>query len=110
MLYANWAEIVTPNLFSLGQSAEIIIWCLLGGLGTLLGPAAGAVALGLLKLGLGQQAFLDNTLVMGLVLVFLVLLLPRGVAPVLLSRLPGDLFRRRTAPRRRRRSPEASAP
>ena len=32
-LFANWAEIVTPNLFSLGQSAEIIIWCIVGGLG-----------------------------------------------------------------------------
>ena len=29
-LYASWAEIVTPGLFSLGQSAEIIIWCIVG--------------------------------------------------------------------------------
>ena len=25
-LFANWAEIVTPGVFSLGQSAEVIIW------------------------------------------------------------------------------------
>lgn len=34
-LFASWAEIVTPGLFSLAQSAEIIIWCIVGGLGTL---------------------------------------------------------------------------
>ena len=41
-LFANWGEIVTPNLFSLGQSAEIIIWCIVGGLGTRFGPIVGA--------------------------------------------------------------------
>jgi hypothetical protein len=34
-LFANWAEIVTPGVFSLGQSAEVIIWTIVGGLGTL---------------------------------------------------------------------------
>ena len=41
-LFANWGEIVTPRLFSLGQSAEIIIWCIVGGLGTRMGPILGA--------------------------------------------------------------------
>jgi ABC-type branched-subunit amino acid transport system permease subunit len=36
-LFANWAEIVTPGVFSLGQSAEVIIWTIVGGLGTLVG-------------------------------------------------------------------------
>jgi urea transport system permease protein len=64
-LFANWAEIVTPGVFSLGQSAEVIIWTIVGGLGTLAGPIAGAIVLGYLKLLLGQQTLIDNSLVLG---------------------------------------------
>ena len=68
-LYASWAEIVTPGMFSLGQSAEIIIWCIVGGLGTLVGPVIGAMILAYLKFALGQQSVIDNTLVLGAMLV-----------------------------------------
>ena len=54
-LFASWAEIVTPALFGLGQSVEVIIWVIAGGLGTLVGPIIGAVLLGSLKLWLGGQ-------------------------------------------------------
>ena len=82
-LFANWAEIVTPSLFSLGQSAEIIIWCVVGGLGTRFGPVLGAAGLAYLKFLLGQQSFIDNTLITGLILVLFVLFLPKGVVPAL---------------------------
>ncbi len=80
-LFANWAEIVTPSLFSLGQSAEIIIWCIVGGLGTRLGPVLGAAGLSYLKFLLGQQAMIDNYLITGLILVLFVLFLPKGIVP-----------------------------
>lgn len=108
-LYASWAEIVTPGMFSLGQSAEIIIWCIVGGLGTLVGPMLGAVLLGYLKFRLGQQSAIDNSLILGLILVVVVLALPRGVVPSLAA-----LWERRRrrpsmrAPRRRGRRREAS--
>jgi branched-chain amino acid transport system permease protein len=95
-LYASWAEIVTPGMFSLSQSAEIIIWCIVGGLGTLTGPVIGAMFLAFLKFLLGQQATIDSTLVMGLILVLSVLFLPRGVVPSI------ALFRSRLAAGRRR--------
>jgi branched-chain amino acid transport system permease protein len=79
--FAMWAEIVTPTMFALGQSAEIIIWVIVGGLGTLVGPMAGAAILGMVKLLLGEQTLIDNTLVMGAILVLAVLLIPRGIAP-----------------------------
>lgn len=47
VLFACWAEIVTPGLFSLGQAAETIIWVIAGGLGTWIGPVIGAFALGM---------------------------------------------------------------
>tara|TARA_B110000027_G_scaffold134232_2_gene165773 strand:- start:2088 stop:3134 length:1047 start_codon:yes stop_codon:yes gene_type:complete len=80
-LFANWGEIVTPGLFSLRQSAEIIIWCIVGGLGTRIGPIVGAAALTYLKYGLGQQSIVDNALVFGVILIFFVLFLPKGLVP-----------------------------
>jgi urea transport system permease protein len=79
-LFANWAEIVTPGVFSLGQTAEVLIWVIVGGLGTLIGPMLGAVALGALKIALGYQTAVDNSLVLGIILILMVLLIPRGFA------------------------------
>jgi len=82
-LYAAWAEVVTPTLFGLQQSAEIIIWCIVGGLGTRFGPVLGAAVLTWAKVMLGTQSTIDNMFVMGLILVLFVLFLPRGIAPEL---------------------------
>ena len=75
-LFANWAEIVTPSVFSLGTTAEVLIWVIVGGLGTLIGPMIAAVALGSLKLELGHQTTVDNSLVLGAILILVVLLDP----------------------------------
>ena len=103
-LFANWAEIVTPRLFSLGQSAEIIIWCIVGGLGTRTGPILGAAILGYLKFMLGQQSMVDNTLITGLNLVLFVLFLPRGVVPAIAA------LRSFAGERRVRRRPRRGRP
>lgn len=84
-LFANWAEIVTPGVFNLRQAAEVIIWVIVGGLGTLVGPMLGAIALGALKILLGGQTVVDNSLVSGLLLIIVVLGIPRGVVPSLAS-------------------------
>ncbi len=101
-LFANWGEIVTPNLFSLGQSAEIIIWCIVGGLGTRLGPIVGAAGLAYLKFVLGQQSMIDNTLITGLILVLFVLFLPCGLVPAIASVLMSVLGRSKRKPTARR--------
>lgn len=97
-LFANWAEIVTPGLFSLSQTAEIIIWCIVGGLGTRLGPILGAAGLAYLKFLLGQQSFIDNTIIMGLILVLFVLFLPKGLIPAI-----ENVWRHSIGKRKRRR-------
>ena len=84
-LFANWAEIVTPSVFSLGQTAEVLIWVIVGGLGTMVGPMVAAVALGMLKLALGSQTLIDNSLVLGVILILVVLLIPRGFAPTFVA-------------------------
>ena len=82
-LFANWAEIVTPRVFSLGQAAEVLIWVIVGGLGTLIGPILGAIALGYVKILLGSQTVIDNSLILGILLIVVVLAIPRGVVPAL---------------------------
>jgi branched-chain amino acid transport system permease protein len=82
-LFANWTEIVTPGVFSLRSAAEVIVWTIVGGVGTLIGPVLGAMALGMVKLLLGEQTVIDNSLLLGLILVIVVLAIPRGVVPAL---------------------------
>lgn len=112
-LFANFAEIVTPTLFAMSLSAEVIIWSLVGGIGTLVGPMIGAAALGMLKLLLGMQTTIDNTLIMGAILVLVVLLVPRGFAPAVggwreRRQQSGVLKRQAQGMRRRRRSTQAA--
>jgi urea transport system permease protein len=110
-LFANWAEIVTPSVFSLRQAAEVIIWVIVGGLGTLVGPMIGAAVLGMVKLLLGAQTTIDNALILGLLLVVVVLAIPRGVVPAV-GRVWGAWRRTwtrgngRTVARRRLGSPQ----
>ncbi len=82
-LFANWAEIVTPRVFSLGQAAEVLIWVIVGGLGTLIGPILGAIVLSYVKIRLGSQTAIDNSLILGILLIVVVLAIPRGVVPAL---------------------------
>jgi urea transport system permease protein len=102
-LFANWGEIVTPSLFSLRQSAEIIIWCIVGGLGTRLGPIIGAAGLAYMKFMLGQQSLIDNTLITGLILVFFVLFLPKGIVPAVAGLWRVSFGRKRQSRGRRTR-------
>jgi urea transport system permease protein len=103
-IFANWAEIITPNMFSLGQSSEIIIWTIVGGAGTLAGPVIGAGVLGYLKIALGENSGINNFFIMGVILIAAVLFLPRGIFPALQSAWSRVSLgkARRTSSRRRR--------
>lgn len=82
-LYVNWGAFVSPNVFSLSLSAEIIIWVTVGGIGTLLGPVIGAVLIEYIVSSIGSQQVVNANLVLGAVLLVFVLLLPKGLAPML---------------------------
>ena len=108
-LFANWAEIVTPSVFSLGTTAEVLIWVIVGGLGTLVGPMIAAVVLGSLKLELGHQTLVDNSLVLGAILILVVLLDPARLCAELRRSGGGALRSRRSiAGRRAERAGAAS--
>ena len=89
-LFANWGAFVSPTVFSLAQSAQIIIWVIVGGVGTLLGPVVGCFLIQWLTSWLGGLDLINTNLVLGAVLLAFVLLVPRGLLPtagVLLSAL-----------------------
>ncbi len=86
-MYANWGGFISPNVFSLTMSAQVIIFVLVGGLGTLIGPMLGAALIQWLINTAGQQSLVDSNLGLGLVLVTFVLLIPQGIVPVCRSLL-----------------------
>ncbi len=90
-LYANWGSFISPTVFGLATSAQVLIYVLVGGLGTLLGPILGAVGIQYLISLIGAQEAVNANLVLGAVLVVFVLLVPQGLVPVaqgLLRRVP----------------------
>ena len=103
-LYAAWGNYVSPPVFGIVQSAQIIIWIMVGGTGSLLGPALGAMALSWLTVKIGTQQVVNANVILGAVLLVFVLLVPRGIAPLVTDRLMPWLLRLRwpgSAPRKR---------
>ena len=82
-LFANWGAFVSPNVFSLGMTAQIIIWVIVGGLGTLVGPIIGCLIMQYLATELGTQQLANTNLIFGIIFLAFVLLVPRGIVPSL---------------------------
>ncbi len=92
-LFANWGNFVSPTIFGLAQSAQIIIWVIVGGRGTLIGPIVGCIGIQWLNTALGANQpsgsdFLPKLLanvplILGIILVAFVLLVPKGLVPTL---------------------------
>jgi len=80
-LFANWGSFTSPTVFGLAQSAQIIIWVIVGGLGTLVGPVVGCVLIQWLTTQIGTQQTFNSNLVLGAILVLFVLLVPKGLVP-----------------------------
>ena len=93
LLFAN-CVFVSPTMFSLAYSGQIIIWVMVGGIGTLLGPVIGAMLLQALTAWVGTLPEINPNLILGLVLVVAVLAIPRGLQPTFAGlvrrRLPED--------------------
>jgi branched-chain amino acid transport system permease protein len=92
-LFANWGNFVSPTIFGLSQSAQIIIWVIVGGRGTLIGPIVGCIGIQWLSTALGAnqptvsdwwtKIFANAPLILGTILIAFVLLVPKGLVPTL---------------------------
>jgi branched-chain amino acid transport system permease protein len=96
VLFANWGAFVSPNVFSLTTTSQIIIWVIVGGLGTLVGPILGCLIMQYLATTLGTQQLANTNLIFGIVFLAFVLLVPRGIVPSL-RRLGAHAMVRRRA-------------
>ena len=84
-LFASWGNFINPEVFSLPQAAVVVIWVLVGGRGTLWGAILGTVVVQYLTSLLGQVGATYTTILLGSLLVGIVLLFRRGLAPALIQ-------------------------
>ena len=87
VLFTAWGAYVSPTVFSMVFTAQIIVWILVGGLGTLAGAIVGCVLIQAGATWLGETKLADINLVLGGVFVLLVLFVPKGIVPMLRDRL-----------------------
>lgn len=74
---------VGPTAFDLNQASQFLLWVVAGGLGTLAGPLLASFGFQYLQTFLGTTQFLNTFLVFGAIIIFFVVLLPRGILPTL---------------------------
>ncbi|MCD6076169.1 MAG: branched-chain amino acid transporter permease [Ramlibacter sp.] len=88
-LLANQSLFVSPAIMHWTRSSELMIMVILGGMGTLVGPLFGAIALLLLESGLSR--FTDHwQLLLGIVLLVAILFARRGIFGALVGRGAGS--------------------
>jgi ABC-type branched-subunit amino acid transport system permease subunit len=83
-LFASWGSFINPEVFSLSQSALVVIWVLVGGRGSLYGAVLGALLVQAMTQYLGSMGTAYTTLALGGLLLVFVLALREGLLPTLL--------------------------
>jgi branched-chain amino acid transport system permease protein len=94
-LFASWGNFINPEVFSLPQAAVVVIWVLVGGRGTLWGAILGTVVVQYLTSRLGEAGATYTTIALGGIMVAVVLLFRRGLAPALVEAI-SRVFQRRS--------------
>ncbi len=91
VLFAN-CVFVSPTMFSLSYAGQVIIWVLVGGIGTLVGPVIGCMLIQALTTYAGTLSSIDPNLLLGVLFMLSVVAVPKGLLPTasnLLARLRG---------------------
>ena len=83
VLFAATQNYVSPPVFGLFFTAQIIMWLLVGGLGSLLGAVVGCIVIQYLTSWLGETKYADVNIVLGAIFVAIVLFVPRGIVPMI---------------------------
>ncbi len=86
-LYAPYTGFVSPELLGFIFSTEILIWVAVGGRGTLLGPALGAVFINVVATSLSDLFLYYWQGIIGLLFVLIVLFFPDGLFMWIVRRL-----------------------
>lgn len=81
-LFAN-CVFVSPTMFSLSYAGQVIIWVLVGGIGTLVGPVIGCILVQMLVTWAGTLPDVDPNLLLGVVFMLAVVAVPQGLLPAM---------------------------
>ncbi len=86
-IYAYWMTFLYPgDVFNVLMTVRMIIMAFLGGAGTLLGPIIGATFLATIEEFLWAEFKYTYLIIVGFIVVFVVLVMPRGVVGVVRER------------------------
>ncbi len=77
--FVGMVGIASPSLMSFELTGEVIIWVVVGGAGTFVGPFVAAIFLTLLKDSLGSIWVEGYPIILGILFVAFVFLLPEGI-------------------------------
>jgi branched-chain amino acid transport system permease protein len=90
-IYASWVNYIEPpDVFDILLAVKPMVMVLLGGLGTIFGPALGAVILLMLEELVWRNLLTVHAAALGLIIVLLVLFLPNGILSLVRRRLSAE--------------------
>jgi len=88
-IYASWVNYIEPpDVFDVLLAVKPMVMVLLGGLGTIFGPALGAVILLTFEELVWRNFLTVHAAALGLIIVMLVLFLPNGILSLVREKLP----------------------
>lgn len=83
-IYASYNQFITPETFTLNASIKILTICVVGGIGTIIGPLVGSVFISMVSEYFRNFADLEQV-IYGAMLVIVIVLMPRGIYPTVLG-------------------------
>jgi len=87
-IYANWTNYIDPpDVFDVLLAIKPLVMVMLGGLGTVFGPAIGALILIAFEEFVWRNLLTIHAAALGVIIVVLILFLPNGIVPLLRERL-----------------------
>ena len=97
-LYVHRTGFVSPQIFGFALATNVVLWTLVGGRGTVVGPVLGTLAINFASATLADVWLQYWTLATGAIFVAAVALVPEGLVPAVL-RMAGRPARRSQRPR-----------
>tara|TARA_B100000925_G_scaffold137686_1_gene103106 strand:- start:401 stop:1531 length:1131 start_codon:yes stop_codon:yes gene_type:complete len=84
MLYVVAAEFASPTFLDISFSISMVVWAAVGGRSSLIGAVIGAVLINSIEASVSETEIFKEAwkLIIGVIFIFVVLLLPRGIAGV----------------------------
>ena len=107
-LYVHRTGFVSPQIFGFALATNVVLWTLVGGRGTIIGPVIGTLAINFASATLADVWLQYWTLATGVIFVAAVALVPEGLVPSLL-RAAGRPGRRSRDPALLATPPDTSA-